>query len=103
MNIDYLLEWYFYRSLIKTANAAAVLGKHIKKDKKHFDEAWNLSAIDLLKASWAHGYLILMENFVAAVKTCENTSLKEILYKLCVFFATSAFLDDDWAGIIPPN
>jgi len=51
--------------------------------------AWNNNAIELVRASKAHCYYILLFNFVEAVKSLPAGPVRDVLKNLCDLFALS--------------
>ena len=41
-----------------------------------------------------------MNNFVSKINECENLKLKNVLTKLCILFACSHFLDENWGEVL---
>jgi len=47
--------------------------------------------------------MMLLENMVNQIKDIKDNSIAKALQRVCVMFACSNILDDDWNGIMPPD
>jgi len=99
-SLPYLLSLFKYRALEKNYNLAKDFTDYIKKTKAKNEDAYNVFSNELLIASHAHCYYIIMSNFVNKTNECQNPKLKNILVKLCILFACSHFLDENWGDIL---
>lgn len=98
-NLNYLLNLFRFFALEKNYEVARTFNDMMAKQKKSFDDAWNACSTDLLKASYAHCFFIIMNNFVAKVHEMKNPQIQKILARLCVLFALTNFQDNNWSNI----
>ena len=72
---------------------------------KSMDEATNESAYELLMATKAHTYLVMLESFRNWVESvpAKDEACKKVLHRLCVLYATQNIIDDDWNGLLEPK
>ena len=99
-SLQYLHSLFRYRALEKNYNLARDFNEYVKRTKAKTEEAYNYFSNELLSASYAHCYLIIMNNFVSKINECENLKLKNVLTKLCILFACSHFLDENWGEVL---
>ena len=96
MDPDYLAELFKFKSLEKNVLATDAFNKMILKDKIKFEEAWDKCSLNMLNATYSHCYYIIMLNFVNKIKENNNKNIKEVLTQLCVMFACTQFVDNNW-------
>jgi len=84
------------------------------KTGQSFEEAWNSTSIELIRATKVHCLCFIFQNFFLAVKEAQQQFEKEkeekdgkqnchiysALSDLCRLFALTNMLDDQWAGIL---
>lgn len=58
------------------------------------DEAWNASAVDLVKASRAHCWYFMLVNFMSQLDMVEDEPVKRVLTHVCTLFALSNIAED---------
>lgn len=95
-NLNYLLNLFRFRSLERNISVAKEFNHLISEKNMKFEEAFDHLSNDLLKATHAHCYYIIMNNFVTKVNECKNDKLKAVLNKLCILFACTHMLDENW-------
>ena len=103
LNLPYLLNWFRYRSILRNVSVAMEFNNMMKKKKISFEEAWKECANDLLKASHTHCYYIIMISFVNKVNEITDEKIKKVLTRLCILFALTHFLDENWGECIPSD
>ena len=101
-NLNYLFSLFKYRSIERNLNAAKEFNEYVTNDVK-FEEAFNLCSNEILKATQAHCYYIIMLNFINKVKEMKDPKIQKVLTRLCILFATTHFLDENWGDIIEQN
>ena len=101
-NLDYLLGLFRYRSILKNVSVAQDFNEQVSNGAK-FEEAWNNCANDLLSATYAHSYYIILSNFVNKVKESKHDDIVRVLTRLAILFACTNFLDDNWGDILSNN
>ena len=101
-NLNYLFSLFRYRSIERNLSAAKEFNDYVTNDVK-FEEAFNLCSNEILKATQAHCYYIIMFNFINKVKEMEDTNIQKALTRLCIVFDTTHFLDENWGDIIEQN
>lgn len=103
LNIDYLFSLFKFRSLYRNFEAAKDFNELITEKSLSFLDAFNHAGMDILIATQAHCFYIIINNFVTKIKEVKDLSLKNVLTKLCIVFACCSFLDDNWGDIIPDS
>jgi len=98
LNLDYLLSLFRYYSLEKNVTVARDYMARMKNGASA-DDAFNFYSDDFLKAQNAHAYYILMNNFVSKVHEMQDKQIQTMLTKLCIIFACTNFLDNNWGHI----
>jgi len=99
-NLNHLKDLFTYRALIRVYEVTMELEGKMKKGLK-FDDAWNSCAVNLLKASRAHSFLLIMDKFSLFVESVGNQAIKKVLTNLCALYGVTHILDDDWNGVLP--
>jgi len=102
-NNNLLLDLFKYRSLFLNLQVAGDIQRVMKTKKINKEAAFNLYANDLLKATYAHGFYILSNNFMNKINECTDQKLKAVLTRLFHLYSWSNFLDDNWGQIIEPS
>jgi len=95
-NLNYLLNAFRYRSIERNMSAAKEFNYLLSEKNMKFEEAFNYLSLDLLKATHIHCYYIIMNNFVTKVQECKDEKIKAVLNRLCILFACTHFLDENW-------
>jgi len=95
-NLNYLLSLFKYRSIERNLTAAKEFNHLVAEKNMKFEEAFNYLSLDLLKATHIHCFYIIMHNFVQKVQECKNEKIKIVLNRLCILFACTHFLDENW-------
>ena len=72
----------------------------MKKKKLSFEEAWNESTNDLLKATQSHCYYIIVQNFASIISEVSDPKIKKVLTRLFCLFALTNFQDENWGDTI---
>jgi acyl-CoA oxidase len=99
-SLPYLLSLFKYRTLEKNYILAKDFTDFVKKTQTKTEEAYNVFSNELLVAGHAHCYYIIMNNFVNKINECQNLKIKHVLTRLCILFACSHFLDENWGDIL---
>jgi len=100
MNLTYLYNLFKYRSLERNLSVAKDFNELISQQGLSFEEAWNVCSNDLLKATQSHCYLIMIQNFIAKCKEISSPSAQKALTRLCILFALTNMLDDNWGEVL---
>ncbi len=100
MNLTYLYNLFKYRSLERNLTVAKDFNELISQQGLSFEEAWNVCSNDLLKATQSHCYLIMIQNFIAKCKEITSPSAQKALTRLCILFALTNMLDDNWGEVL---
>jgi len=100
LNLNYLLNLFRYNSLESNVSVASAFNTLVAEKNLTFEEAWNHCSKDLLKATWAHCYYIIMLNFVNKVHEMKDQQIQKVLHKLAALFACTNFLDNNWGNVI---
>jgi acyl-CoA oxidase len=103
LNLNYLLNWFKYRSIERNVSIAQEFNNLLRKKKLTFEEAWNQCANDSLKASQSHCFYIIMQSFVNRINEINDEPIKRVLTRLCVMYALSNFQDENWGDVIPSD
>jgi flavocytochrome c len=99
-NLQYLLNLFRFNSLESNVNVAQQFNTLVAEKNMTFEEAWNICSPELLKATWAHCYYIIMNNFVHKVGDMKNSQIQKCLHRLCALFACTNFLDNNWGNVL---
>jgi acyl-CoA oxidase len=102
-NLNYLLNWFKYRSIERNVSIASEFNNLMRKKKLSFEEAWNQCANDSLKASQSHCFYIIMQSFVNRINEVNDEPIKRVLTRLCVMYALTNFQDENWGDVIPSD
>jgi acyl-CoA oxidase len=98
-NLNYLFSLFKFKSIERNISIAMDFNELVSNGKK-FEEAFNLLSNEILKAVHAHCYYIIMLNFMNKIKEIKDVKIQNVLTRLCILFATSHFLDENWGDII---
>ncbi len=101
-NLDYLFNLFKFRAIKRNTLVALDFNEYVSNGMK-FEEAWNNCANDLLSATYAHSYYIILSNFITKIKECKHDDLVRVLTRLAILFACTNFLDDNWGDILANN
>ena len=85
-HLDYLVSLFRYRALFRNATVAADFNELVANGMK-FEEAWNNCVNDLLSATYAHSYYIIMTNFVNKIREDKHDDIVRVLTRLAILFA----------------
>jgi flavocytochrome c len=99
-NLNYLLSLFRYRSIERNVSVAKEFNNLVGEKEMRFEDAFNHLSNDLLKSTHIHCYYIIMMNFVNQVQSCKSEKLKKVLNRLCIMFACSHMLDENWGETI---
>jgi len=99
-NLSYLLNLFKFRSLHKNYSVAMEMNKLIQNDNFHAEKAFLSLSTELLSASQAHCYYIIMHNYVNFLTSITCPKIKNMLSRLCCLFALSHFIEGNWGEII---
>jgi flavocytochrome c len=100
LNLNYLLNLFKFNSLESNISVAQQFNTLVAEKNMSFEEAWNVCSPDLLKATWAHCYYIIMNNFVHKTQEMKDQKIQKILHRLCALFACTNFLDNNWGNVL---
>jgi acyl-CoA oxidase len=100
LNLNYLLNLFKFNSLESNISVAQHFNTLVAEKDMSFDDAWNICSNELLKATWAHCFYIIMSTFVYKVQEMKNSQIQKILQRLCALFACSNFLDNNWGEVL---
>lgn len=100
MNLNYLLSLFRYNSLESNVSVAQEFNSLISEKNLSFEEAWNHCSPNLLKATYAHCYYIIMNVFVQKVHEMNDQGIQKALHRLCALFACTNFLDNNWGNVL---
>lgn len=98
-NLDYLLSLFRYHSLESNINSTKDLESLIKDKKLSREDAWNEMTNEFIKAQNNHAFYLIMNNFVKKVNEMQDPIINKVLNRLCVLFACTNFLDNNWGHI----
>jgi acyl-CoA oxidase len=100
LNLNYLLNLFKFNSLDSNIAVAQQFNTLVAEKGLSFEEAWNQCSPELLKATWAHCFYIIMNNFVHKVHDMKNQIIQKVLHRLCALFACTNFLDNNWGNVL---
>ena len=100
MNLNYLYSHFRYRSLERNINVAKDFNELISDKGMSFEEAWNTCTNDLLRAVHSHCYMIIMQTYMTKCKEISSLNAQKVLTRLCILFALTNFMDDNWGDVI---
>lgn len=100
LNLNYLLSLFRFNSLESNVTVASQFNSQVAEKNLTFEEAWNHCSKDLLKATWAHCYYIIMLNFVNKVHEMKDQQIQKVLHRLAALFACTNFVDNNWGNVI---
>lgn len=87
LSLDLLQKLFRGRAL----NAVVSTGDRLQHEERQpgtsADQAWNACAMDLVHASRAHCYLVMLANFVESLEKATDPKVKQAMQVLCQFFA----------------
>jgi acyl-CoA oxidase len=78
----------------RALNAVCEVGARLEASRKPFDAAWNECAIDLVRASRAHCYLMIVRNFVEALEGLNDVPVRRVMTRVCQLYALQNMEDD---------
>ncbi len=81
----------------RALNAVVEVGDRLRsllESKVQFDAAWNRCSIDLVTASRAHCYYVILVNFIESLGNCKDDKVRNILTHVCVLFALQNIQED---------
>jgi len=99
-NFNYLLSLFRYRAIERNVNAAKDFNELVSEKGMSFEQAWNICSNDLLKATQAHCYYIIMQTYIEKCKEMHSKNAQKVLQRLCLLFALTNFLDENWGDTI---
>jgi len=97
--VQYLEEMFKFRAIKRSCELAQDFAEEVGNGAQYMD-AWNLLSNDLIKATYAHCYYVIIKNFILHVNDMKDDKTRAALTRLVVLFACSNFLDDNWGDII---
>jgi acyl-CoA oxidase len=91
-------KWRARRSVLA---AAAKFEARLQAGDK-FDDAWNQSAVSLVKAALDHCYFVILSEFVGAVHSVHDVAVSNVLRLLARHYALVNIRENgsDWAGVL---
>jgi acyl-CoA oxidase len=93
LDLDLLLRLFRGRAL----NAVVEVGDRLEalvKSGKSFDLAWNACAIDLVQASRAHCYFVMLNNFCEALVSMTDAGVRRVMGDVARLFALQNMVED---------
>jgi flavocytochrome c len=99
LNLSYLQSYFQYRAIERILYVSQDVDRLMKNGYK-LDQAINECSNEILKATQAHCFLIIYNNFINKVKQCTDQAISKVLTRLCVIFALCNFQDDNWGDLI---
>jgi acyl-CoA oxidase len=102
-NLNYLFSLFRFKAIERNMNVAKQFNEYITEKDVNFLDAFNLLGLDILLATHAHCYYIIMYNFVNKIKECSDPKIQKVLTRMCILFACTNFLDENWGDIINEN
>eukprot|EP01006_Ploeotia_vitrea_P042804 TRINITY_DN66661_c13_g5_i1.p2 TRINITY_DN66661_c13_g5~~TRINITY_DN66661_c13_g5_i1.p2 ORF type:complete len:762 (+),score=442.62 TRINITY_DN66661_c13_g5_i1:295-2286(+) len=99
MDVAFLQEWYNYRALAAVKGVYDELQDELKSGKP-YDDAWNSVAVENITTVRLHSYAFMLGQFAQAVDKAADAGrgVQAALKNVCVLFALSNIVDDQWAG-----
>lgn len=101
-NLSFLLDLFKFKSLEKNVLATDQFN-HLLKQGVKFETAWDKVSRKMLEATYSHCYLIIISNFIKKINENQNVKIKEVLTQLCILFACTQFVDNNWGDIFSRN
>jgi acyl-CoA oxidase len=98
-DLQYLLDVFRFRSLEKNLAITKELNRLQSVEKLSNEDAWNKCSLELLAATYAHCYYVIVLNFISKINEMKTPNIKDILIKLFVLFATSYINENNWSDI----
>jgi acyl-CoA oxidase len=92
-DLSLLLKLFRGRALSLVVSA----GDRVELDTKRLgsaDQAWNGCAIDLVTASRAHCYYVMLDNFASSLTKIDDPKARESMSAVCRFFALENMISD---------
>jgi acyl-CoA oxidase len=99
-NISYLETLFKYRSLERCHSFNSAVNKLIKDKKMKFQDAFNALNIEGLRATYAHCYYLILQNFISNIKACKSEKIVAALTRVCALFVCTNLLDDNWGDLL---
>ncbi len=96
-NLNYLLNLFKYRSIERNLTVAKEFNNNVIEKDMKFEESFFSSSIELYKAVHNHCYYIIINNFVNKINECKDQNIKKVLTRLCILFACTHMLDENWS------
>ena len=97
--VNYLEEMFKFRAIKYCVEVAEDFNEEISNGAQ-FGDAWNTLANDLIKATYAHCYYVIIKKFIQKVNEVNDQKIRAVLTRLVELFAYSNFLDDNWGDVI---
>jgi len=100
-NLDYLLSLFHHCALASVIAIGQDFQQKLSECDGKFDEALNVCSVGLCNTVRIHTFTFMLGNFVHAVASGQDPQVKDVLTKLCAFFACVNIIDDPiWIGRI---
>jgi acyl-CoA oxidase len=93
LDLNLLLRLFRARALNCVVSAGDRLTQELQRSK-NFDVAWNACAVDLVQASRAHCYFVMLSNFVLSLDKVSDKDARNGMETLCRFFALENIVAD---------
>jgi len=102
-DLDQLIQLFRYRALRSIVRASSRYTKKLQEVEGV--QAWNACAVDMVDASRAHCYYVILRSFVLEVGQVKDLQVKTALSRLCALFGTIHMQDNlgDWMGHMTPE
>jgi len=99
MSIDYLLEWFKFRTIAQVKMTRDSLDARMKAGES-FNEAWKALTLRAIYTGQSHVLYFMLTKFAERVKQCEDAACQAVLQRLCVLFALADMMDGkQWQGL----
>eukprot|EP01012_Entosiphon_sulcatum_P053751 TRINITY_DN7403_c0_g1_i1.p2 TRINITY_DN7403_c0_g1~~TRINITY_DN7403_c0_g1_i1.p2 ORF type:complete len:641 (+),score=126.22 TRINITY_DN7403_c0_g1_i1:2482-4404(+) len=98
-DLGYLLELFKFRTLAGIVSVGAELERRVAAGLTQ-DQAWNACAVELCHVSRCHCFMFMLYNVKETSEKIAEPALKAVITDLCVLYACSNILDDNWTGLL---
>lgn len=96
-NLSNLLSLFRYRSIERNLTGAKEFNYNVVEKEMKFEDSFFSCSIELYKAVHNHCFYIMINNFVKKINECKDSAIKKVLTKLCIMFACTHMLDENWS------
>eukprot|EP01118_Nematostelium_gracile_P012697 TRINITY_DN4676_c0_g1_i1.p1 TRINITY_DN4676_c0_g1~~TRINITY_DN4676_c0_g1_i1.p1 ORF type:complete len:1338 (-),score=335.21 TRINITY_DN4676_c0_g1_i1:47-4060(-) len=99
-DLDFLQSLFKRCALLTVSTVGQIFSEKLAQVNGHYSEAFNLCSLELVSAVKSHCYLIMVNNFIDAVRNCPDAKVASGLADMCVMFCLSCMIEEpQWNGL----